>query len=260
MLAAFADAAMVSAELFGADATQAPQSATVIPISKWRRRITWVAPSLVAAAIVVAVVLFQSPSRPADDLSYHPRRFAEGLHIKSAATSELPVNRTRGTGVVVSDLGRAIRIGALLTDFEFESVQGRNGAAQAGEIARLLTDLAGGPLLAAKFQELATAGRAPEQAEVREQLGRMAIELVDRPLANAGAWLEAARIAASTSTASDLDALVASSALETLTEDQRLRSETREAVGRLKADLQATPRNLTRIRAQLDSTLGVLAR
>ena len=167
------------------------------------RRSRWPTPARLAAAavIVVLVGIGLIRSRPRSLGSGFPD-YAALMAGGDASWTSLPEvwSATRGVETTSSSRARSVRVGARLTDLE-RSIRARDtGVASAAiSIARLLESIpASAPVVAALRDIARNAGQpTPDLLSRFEVAGPAALSLVNSELAGVGAWLEAARIAAS---------------------------------------------------------------
>ena len=243
-LGAYADAVAIAAEL-------GETRPDVTPIESRQTVRRWQIPAFAAAAAAAAIaVFFLRPTSQSD--AYPPSHFAAA--IPSTATTAIgPVwGVTRGAADGVSDRARAVRVGALLTDIAFDAIRGDTSRAHILALATLLE----GSLdksAAAQYRALAAQTKMASRQRT-DQLGRQALLAVDGPLARAGAYLEAARLATAAGDSSyfhrvSLDALTA------IESDRRLDATTRTAIARVIKLLRDAPRNAATIGGAVSTLL-----
>ncbi|MFL5614813.1 MAG: hypothetical protein ACJ796_14215 [Gemmatimonadaceae bacterium] len=156
----------------------------------WLRtpRSQWLA---IAAVLVVAMVLpllWISPSRTLPT----PESVVSWLGPASALATQ-PWHALRGNGEQLSRDHRAVRVGALLMGLELRIASGDTSAGTAAlQIAALLDGFPAGSTAGDAFRALAQSPNAAALRAARVAAEEMAGEQAVR----AGAWLEAARIAA----------------------------------------------------------------
>jgi len=268
-LAAFADAAAIAAELEqdavvdaqppqlnGETAVARTNPVTPIgaaPSRRTRRR--WMVPTAAAAAAaaIVSIIVW----RPAGD-SYLPRTLARALP-PAATTAEGPAwSAVRGTGEELLPRVRAARIGATLVDLEVDARAGRSTRNAALALANLLDGTLGGSPAAGFIRALPEGSITKLSTDQLTTLGSESLDLVDRDFAQAGAYLEAARLA---STAGDTSFFVSASAAPVT----RLTSvappvdgATREALTALTNRLNERPRNVPGINVAAGQLLRVI--
>jgi hypothetical protein len=246
-LAAYADAIAVSAEL--ADTSD---RGVVIPIEKARRKRQWATAAVAAAAAVITIFLY-GPARRAP--GYPPAQYASA--ISSSANLREPVwSVTRGATGGTVEPARSVRVGALLTDLELDAKRGDTSKVHARELAALLGNEGSGPV------RLSLQGMAEQKSAITAQqvhlIGRQVLNLVDRPRANAGAYLEAARIAALSEDNKFFDQVLPGP-LFALKSDSTLDASTKDALRTLEAELSKRPRDTRALGSQLTALLQKLA-
>jgi hypothetical protein len=183
-LSAFADASAIASELGVHE--------TVVPINR-RRRWSIAVVSALAAAALLAVVLVPRKNDSASSSEYAIAGFVSALPSNVAPGDASPWSVTRG-GNVVSPRARAARLGVLLLHLGIAQSKGTSDTATAGRIAQLVGELPTGAPVMLELQDY-TKGSATLSAERVEQLGQEVLSMVDSTIADASAYLEAARIA-----------------------------------------------------------------
>lgn len=249
ILTAYADAVTVSAEL----------TRDIAPISSARGGRRWLALSSIGAvaAAALAVVVVRSERNPS--AGYRPGVLAAAIPLNAPGPDAPVWGTTRGGAVTVEQRSRSVRIGALLVDLEVGMRRDDHGRAAAGAIARLLQGVPVGATASAPLQAYADSRDATMSTDRRRELGQMALQLMDGTLADAGAYLEAARLATSSGDASFFDAAPAS-VLTRLERRQDLDSTTRSAVKQLISLTAARPRDAVAIHTAIEDLLRILAR
>jgi hypothetical protein len=184
-LSAFADASAIASEL-GA-------SETVVPINRRRRRWSIAVVGALAAAVLLAVVLVPRKDDSASSSEYAIAGFVSALPSNVALGDAPPWSVTRG-GSVVSPRARAARLGVLLVHLGIAQSKGTPDTAAAGRIAQLVGELPTGAPVMLELQDYAN-GSAMLTGDRLGQLGLEVLSMVDVTIADAGAYLEAARIA-----------------------------------------------------------------
>jgi hypothetical protein len=247
-LAAYADAAAISADLVESNVgTPVAQRFDSAPSRRW------ILPSFAAMAAVLLAVVFlrQPPSKPP--------RFAD-YAASVPATAGLPQTpvwgATRGSGPVTTDNGRAVRVGALLTDLEVALNRRDTVAAVIAEsMATYLGDVGGAASTAAALRAAARSDAADRDSDMR----RIALEVtrfVDADLAHAGGWLEGARLAGAVGYATYARRLPASTILETIAARPDIDPAVRDALSRVISSKGAD----AALAAQVTTVLRDLAR
>jgi hypothetical protein len=185
-LSDYADAVAVTGAV-AVEANGGRESVTPLPLRNRRLVRIATASMAAAAAIVLAVLLRRDPSGA-------PFPYASSVPASATLPTSAFWSSTRGTGSAPNTPGRSVRIGALFTDLQV-AVQRRDTAAAAiaESIAANLDSLGGSAGFA---DRLRAAARAPSATSDLVATARGALQFVDEPLARAGAWLEAARLAA----------------------------------------------------------------
>ncbi|CAN5213193.1 hypothetical protein BH09GEM1_BH09GEM1_14280 [soil metagenome] len=271
-----ADAALVRAELAQADddsiaayadavalITADASLPKVIPIASAQKPRRWITPSLAAAAVLVVAVLLarRPPSSGSHDVEgYRPSALAAALAPSAVAPDDPGWSATRGGGQGVSERGRSVRIGALLTDLEIAAARGTPTKSQSAAIAALLEDLTGGSFVASSLRQLDSAGSTESSATRRHEAGRQAIGMIDARYADIGAWIEASRVAAGLKDSTFAVQWPAEATFGALLRDNTLEQGTRFAVDRFLVLYKQVPVDFTARRAALDDLLRFLAR
>lgn len=245
-LAAYADAAAVAGELGIVGETR------VIP---WRR---WAMRTALAAAAVIAVVVAIRPATPRD--SYRPLAYARAVARGAGDGASSPVwSATRGSAPELSERARAVRLGALLTDIEYAVMHGEPTSSQVAAVASLLEQIPGASPQAEPLRAYAeTPNDRALSGDKRRDVGQQILEFVDRPLANIGAWLEAARLATITGDMEFFDRYPAT-ALTEVADDARLDPSMHAALGRAVASAGARPIDAAALRGELEEALRLLS-
>ena len=186
-----ADALAVAAEL-DEDVTDIQRAAARRALKR-PRATTWVA--IAAAIVVVATVpLMSRMTRSGVDgyasLLVNRSPLGEGWEAHSWSA-------TRGANDGISERVRAVRVGALTSTLDVAAAMRDSAALQiAGQIAALLDDVSGASSAVAAYRDVAKGGALPSIAQLREARNQ-ARRMVTPNAFDDGAWLEAARIAAS---------------------------------------------------------------
>ncbi len=155
-----------------------------------RRRTSYVVLALACAiaAVVWSRVLHQPPPVPSD-----PVELVTVLSPAAAAGPALAPewSLVRGVSDALSERGRAVRVGALLVEFERSWVRGDSSSAAPGDaIAALLADQPDGAEVGAIFAGGSADARSPSARHALAPFVRAA------PM-GIGGWLQAGRVAAS---------------------------------------------------------------
>lgn len=194
MLQVWADALAVQDELASEDET------LNTPVTRRATRrwndfpASWM---VLAAAVLLAIVapLAWRARRPA---LQSPMELASRVDIASgpAASAGPPWSQTRGATQPAQRSGRAIRIGARLVDLEvLARANDSNAARVALELSAMMSELPAGGPVAVAFRSLAQRSVSSDPAALRDAISA-AEAVAGRNDVRAGAWLEAARLAA----------------------------------------------------------------
>jgi hypothetical protein len=268
-LAAYADAVAVASELgFGATATEGAQS-DVVPITLALRKRRWAIGAMTAAAAAAAIVFLVVRADRMGE-SYAPAVYARAIPAGASVSETNLWNVMRGGGGAASDgiadAARAVRVGSLLTDLQIGALRGSSIRTPATDLATLIEGVPGGGAVAVTLRDLTStsdsvvgmaAAPNPSRARVAEA-GRFALALVDRRLANAGAYLEAARIALDGGDPGFFDRAPPTPLAE-LDSDPLLEASRRDAVRNLIALSHARPADPHALRAAVTGLLRTLA-
>ena len=205
------------------------------------------------AAGIIAVILFRTPSAS----SYQPAMYASAIPANAGVSVEQPWSATRGAADGISEHARAARVGVLLTDIELDAIRHDTSNAHLLSLAALLTSTsASGPVLSS-IETLTSTRTAPSPEQVHA-VGKQALALVDKPVADAGAYLEAARIATLSGDTTFIHALPPT-ALLPLIDDARFNAATKDALRALETGLSKRPVNSQQLGAELTRVLQLLA-
>lgn len=259
MLQAYADAAAVQQELATEAAAGPATSASTRAARRWYRYPgSWMA---LAAAIVLAVATPLAwraghPGLPA------PAELASRVDVATTrlAADEPPWPQLRGAGEPSDPTARAVRIGARLVDL---AVLTRASDSAASRVALQLSSMlsgvpAGGPATVA-FRSLSDA-RSVSNDTVRLREAETAAEgVAGRAEVRAGAWLEAARLAAAGRDSAFFDESRTMAALRALESLSGQSATGRSAVARLRDALRARPRDWDRLEQSVVAALRELA-
>lgn len=191
VLEAHADAAVISRELAAGSAESLDMRA---PRSSRHDARRWLMPALAAAGVVgIAVLLLRPPSgaRGTDNLDGMggPSSIAASLPLRPFAPPEWSAVRTGD--LVVSERGRAVRIGATLVDHALATRRRDTAAVRrlAGELAMLVDGVPGGSAIASRWRNETGSGSAGTT------LAPATVAMVDSTFVQIGVWLEGARLA-----------------------------------------------------------------
>ncbi len=188
-LATFADALAVHGDLKHATPVRRPWM-------HWNR-----AAGLAAAAAVVAAVGVGYVWRASRDLGDDPTRFVDFVEGATVGSPAMRLWTTRGGGSDQRVAGEAlaIRIGASITDLSLTATA-RDTTARAivASIISTLGQVDGSTNAIAKYRQLEgelRAGARPREGQLRDA-ARSAALAAGGPATSAGAWMQAARVAA----------------------------------------------------------------
>lgn len=258
-LGAFADAAAIVVEE-ATTSTPRRDERGIVPIASARSRRRWIVPgvaSAAAAAVIVAIALRTDAPPTAD--AYAPWMYAASLPASAVLPASPAWGTSRGSGDAVALDKRAVRVGVLLTDLELETRMGRSSATTALALATLLDGIPGTTASVTALRELAATKGSPLPAKERQAVGRDILGAFDAKLTSAGAYLEAAGIAARSGDDAFFDR-IPPVPLAGLAADPRLDPTSRAAARRAMTALSAHPRNHAEARAAVEELLRLLAR
>jgi hypothetical protein len=268
-LAGYSDALAVTAELEAEDARRAQTAGAAAPPrppsvrARWRRPMRVLALAAGVAALAAAPWLWSraSGSGPRDPAQLAVLVQADGLPRGWEGRAWSP---TRDAADPLTPGARASRLGARLVDLELAA---RAGDASAGPIAAevlvLLQGLpASGPAQAVYRDVQRRAGEPPGTLDPLLERGSEAVaRLAGTERVEAGAWAEAARLAAARQDARFFRARASRAALERIAGDAGTPAPARAAAGRLRdlpqgngaPDWQAVQREATALLRALAS-------
>jgi hypothetical protein len=193
--ALFSDAVAVSAELLGDEQRAAAPSAR--PTRTALRGQTWLALALAAGIVAVAATALltrEDGARTFAQLLARPAAYPAGMDAS-------PWSDARSTGIVLSERSRSTRLGALATELELRVAAADPSAGQpADAIVEHLAGVPGSGPVAALFRQLRAPTGSADAASVGHAVDRLRA-IVDAEWFTVGAWLQAARVAASRSDA-----------------------------------------------------------
>jgi hypothetical protein len=257
LLAVLADAAALSSDADVAESPGSPVKASpgaAEARSRWRSRM--VSGFVLAAAAIIAAVVLRARSSGDE---YFAASYADAV----PSTAQLPGipewSETRGTADGLSVDARAVRIGVLFTDLELGAIRGDTAKAHAIALSALLSVTPDGRVLASTLSNFIDSATATMS---RRQLRDIGIEVFrgkEREFKNAGAYLEAARLAARAGD-STFFVRVSRSALEKLRGDRRLTGASNAALARFDSTAAVRPIDLAAVLVDVRDLLGLLAR
>ena len=254
-LSAYADAVAIARELDGTSGDASARESSTAGAASLRARRRWLVPATAIAAAVATFAVLRSGSSTPD---YPPARFANAIPREAIALTAPAWSAARGadqlTGVAV-----ATRVGSLLASLEVSAVRGTTTPANLEDLAGAIEHVPGGAVPAAQLRGLVSgSGASIARARVSE-IGQECLALVDRQVAIAGAYLEAARMATAVGDTAFFDRVPASVVF-----DLRSRPNIDPAIGSLidtfGARLKAKPRDASAISAAAGDLLRALAR
>lgn len=254
---AYADAVTVLDEVVpGAARDRAPAPISRAPSLK--RRVTGfaIAAGLLLALLVPLTRLARRPTGLPE-----PSRIIAQLADRGVDASQLeakPWRELRGASQTLPRRASAVRIGALIADFDIASARGDSSAPViAARIAALADVYPGGGGAGDAYRAVA-ADRTLNAARKDEALRAMETLIGANDL-RLGAWLEAARIAARSRDSSFFAAPTTTRALNAATSIGADQPAVRDAVPALSAALDAKPRDWTAVSGAVDQVLKALA-
>lgn len=251
----------LSPALSAAAAAPIPPSAA----PQWRRRriVPWIAPVLAgAAAVIVLLVVLRQPSRPTGLAA--PVAVLTRTGLPAGAIEQHPWNPTLGTQGALAPTARAARVGALHTELAL-ALRSRDSVAAARVAAQIETVLSG-ESLAAPTRNLyrravqAVASEPRESATLLARAGEGAGAVLGTEWMEAGAWAEAARIAAADHDDAFFSAPSTRAALGRAGRLHGLGSSARDALVRVRVRVEAgRPYRWDALEAGTRDLLGALA-
>jgi hypothetical protein len=200
-LESVADAVAVARELEGENAA-APAAVRRRP--SWRRPPgSWLALAAAAVGVVLAPAIWWSTR--GQDGAGDPSRFARAITQAEgglpAGWDTHPWGATRSAPAGLTPQARAVRVGARMTDLELAARAGDPRTAElAGDVVALLADVPGSGPATTDYRAvmMADPGGPSERLTALVERARMSVTpIFDRDYLEVGAWLEAARLAAS---------------------------------------------------------------
>ena len=152
-------------------------------------------PIALAAVILIAVALPLARSMRGGQLD-EPRALA-ALVQPTDGSAIAPWSELRGSGDALSPRARAVRIGARIVELEL-LVRSRDTSAArvALQVAALLDGIPAGGVAASAYRSLAVTGTGAQSPAALGEAASFAEQVAGRPEVRAGAWLQAARVAA----------------------------------------------------------------
>ena len=250
----FADAATVQCEMESSGKRKA---------ARWRRGpVFWAAlAAALAFAVVTPLVWRGSRARPVDPLELAMRlkgRVGSGFVLR-----EGPWDVTRGGGAgAVTPTGVAVRVGARLVDLAVLAQAGDSAAAAsvALEIGALLRGAPVAGVGEMAFGNIATTRTAKGQLTQLPGAARAAEAAVDAEALRAGAWLEAAYLAAASGDEAFFGQPGAEAAIRELSSLTAQNGMASAAISTLRAELRRVPVDRERLTAALHQALRAAGR
>ncbi|HET7457830.1 MAG TPA: hypothetical protein VFJ74_09255 [Gemmatimonadaceae bacterium] len=272
----FVDAIAVLRELDAEQRQERPPAGGAVPTDirrlPWRvsRFGGWMA---IAAALLIAVAgpfLWRARTsgggsgRAFDDPMQLAARLEPAAAVSANDWRASAWDERRGAGAPLSVRGRAVRIGARVVDLELLARASDSSAARVAlEIASLLEDIPAASGAAHAYDALAQSPGGVGAPEGRRRALHSAEQVTDVRDVRAGAWLEAARVAASRRDTAFFRAPGTSPAaaeLVRLAGDAAAAPAAREAATRLESAVAAPALDWPALTAALDDLLRELAR
>jgi hypothetical protein len=195
-LGGFAGAVAVAGEVENGTAAPAPGGVSHLP-PRWTRA-AWVS---AAAAVVAAVGIGGYAWRTSTDAAEDPTRFVEFIQGARLESPAMHLWTTRGGTAQSSARNEAlaVRIGACITDLSLATSTGDSTAREiVASIIRTLSEVDGSTSAIAKYRRVEAelrAGERPREEQLRDA-ARSAAVATGQPATRAGAWVQAARVAA----------------------------------------------------------------
>jgi hypothetical protein len=257
-LAAFADAVAVRGELDDGTVVRAPDGA-------WHRRPRWTRAAWLsaAAAIVAAAGIGGYAWRTSIDTYEDPTRYSDFVQGAGLESPAMHLWTTRGGSAAPSARSEAlaVRIGACITDL---GLAARTGDAAAREIVasiiRTLSDVDGSTNAIAKYRRVEAdlrAGARPGEDQLRDA-ARSAALAAGPSATRAGAWVQAARVAAARQDRAFFAHAASRAVLDSITRAQ-LPEPAQEAVVRVRGETSDRDPDWPALRGALTDLLGALS-
>jgi hypothetical protein len=245
-VAAFADAIAISGG-----------SAEAIPIGRPKVRRRWfLAVSAAVAAVLIAVLTRTYWQREAARGQFAASVYAAAVP-SSAALPPAPVwGSSRGSAAAQTDVGRWVRLGALVTDLEVALARHDTTSQRiADAFAANIEDLPGVGSLPSDIRTFA--GATADSSRLEEAVARAAA-LGDSAFVIAGAWLEAARLASASSDSGFFSLHPADAALASI--QKRSAEPTQSAaIGRVLQTVGTRPWNFAALTDTITAALTAIA-
>jgi len=232
-------------------------------VAKPRRSGLWreIVIGLAAVLAIAAALEFSKRSRSKDEMPAVERIVA----VLPAGATAAPEWRTRpwtefrGSGQPISKRGRAIRVGALITELEAFALSDDSTAAKiAAQVSALLDEYPAGGAVGHVYRVLADSQTYRDRTK-RMEAARAAETLAGPTDVRLGAWLEAGRIAAARNDTAFFSRPDTWSSLWVARTAAAEDANTRASVTVLSAYIAEPPRDSRRIAIALDALLRALA-
>lgn len=255
-LGTFADAVAVKGELENRSTTGESGGGFVHP--RWMRPAWLAAAAAVVAAVGVGSYAWRTDRERADD----PSRFVdfvEGARLESPA---MHLWTTRGGTAEPSARSEAlaVRIGACITDLGLAARAGDSVAREiVASIIRTLGEVDGSTSAIAKYRQVEaqlSAGTRPRDEQLRDA-ARSAALAAGRSATRAGAWVEAARVAAWRRERSFFTNAASRAVLDSIARVE-LPESAQDAVGRVRDTASEADPNWPALQGALRDLLGAL--
>ena len=222
------------------------------------RREVWLAAAAVLV-IAVAVPVVNGIRKPASLPPVGTIAFALERGNSASITTLRPWREFRGADQPLSSRGRAVRLGALLTDLELFAATGDTAAASiAAQIAIAVDEYPGGTAVGDSYRSMIRSGSVHD-APTRARGTQVAEALVGERALRLGGWLEAARIAATRRDSAFFERPTTATALSVATEVASSVSGAPLDVALLSATVTSPRRDWGQLSRALDAALAALA-
>ena len=217
------------------------------------------APTIALAAVIliaVALPLARSARGPRLD---EPRTLAALLQPTSSGVTT-PWSELRGSGDALSPRARGVRIGARIVDLELLARSRDTSAARVAlQVAALLDGIPAGSLAASAYRSLAVTGTGTPSPAALGGAASFAEQVAGGAEVRAGAWIEAARVAAAQRNESFFQSSRTRDAERGIASLENLPASARAALAELSRLLAASPRDWPAIENALTALLREVA-
>lgn len=233
----------------------------VVPIDTARRSRWLRFPlALIAASVLGIVVLKGYTGRQARLAESGPFQYAAALPATIVAPTAPAWSVTRGAEQAVSENGRSVRLGALVTDMDLALAHDDTAVISIAEVmASYLTDIPGAGGVAVALREAAR-GTTSTRNQDLHRLAQQGIQFTDPALARAGAWIEALRLASPSNAADFVRRFPAGNVLDPLLDRMNADPALRSAMSQMIATSNAKQADPTVLSAAAQQLLHDLAR